>query len=140
MDVAAQAGITKEDCGKGVAWGDYDNDGWLDLFVSNMAGACALYQNQHNGTFVDVAQSLHVTGPSPAFACWFWDYDNDGGLDLYVNDFRTSLADYAALALGRPFPIPAVRDSTATLAVGLSIRQSKRRARPGIQLDGLQLR
>jgi tetratricopeptide (TPR) repeat protein len=100
VDVAEKAGVTNERCGKGSAWGDYDGDGRLDLFVSNMNGISRLYHNRGDGTFEDVAPSLEVTGADASFACWFWDYDNDGRLDLYVNENLSSLAETAALALG----------------------------------------
>jgi hypothetical protein len=89
-----------ERCAKGAAWGDYDADGRLDLFVSNMGQECRLFHNEGDGTFRDVAPSLGVTGGEACFACWFWDYDNDGRLDLYVNDNQTTLAVTAAYALG----------------------------------------
>jgi hypothetical protein len=102
IDVAARAGVTNEQCGKGAAWGDYDGDGRLDLYVSNMHGPCRLYHNEGNGSFRDVAPSLDVMGADVSFACWFWDYDNDGRLDIYVNENQTSLAETAAIAVGMP--------------------------------------
>ncbi len=102
VDVAAAAGVTNEQCAKGSAWGDYDGDGRLDLFVSNMHGPSRLYHNEGNGTFRDVASKLDVLGADVSFACWFWDYDNDGRLDLYVNENQTSLAETAAIAMGIP--------------------------------------
>ncbi len=102
VDVAARAGVTNEQCGKGSAWGDYDGDGRLDLYVSNMHGPSRLYHNEGNGSFRDVAPSLDVMGADVSFACWFWDYDNDGRLDLYVNENQTSLAETAAIAMGTP--------------------------------------
>jgi hypothetical protein len=105
-NVAAAAGVENEECAKGCAWGDYDGDGWLDLFVSNMYGPCRLYHNQRDGSFRDVAPELGVTGPNRSFACWFWDYDNDGWLDLYVNDFSVRLAEVVAVALGVPLEQP----------------------------------
>src|SRR5262249_18841843 len=81
---------------KGSAWGDIDGDGWVDLFVSNLSGDIRLYQNQRDGTFLDVAFRLGITGPRHAFGCWFWDFDNDGRLDLYVNDYTSFLASYVA--------------------------------------------
>jgi len=98
VDVAAAAGVAGELYTKGSAWGDYDGDGRLDLFVSNFYGPCRLYHNEQDGTFRDVAPELGVTGPSQGFACWFWDYDNDGRLDLYVNDYTTTLAEFVAIA------------------------------------------
>ena len=100
VDVAAKAGVTNEQCGKGSAWGDFDGDGRLDLYVSNMHGPSRLYHNAGDGTFQDVASQLDVTGADVSFACWFWDYDNDGHLDIYVNENETSLAETAAIAMG----------------------------------------
>ncbi len=102
VDRAAQAGVLNERCGKGSGWGDYDGDGKLDLLVSNMRGPARLYHNEGNGKFVDKAPELGVTGPEIGFACWFWDFDNDGKLDIYINENDTFMADYAAIALGEP--------------------------------------
>ena len=100
VDVAAAAGVAGEMYSKGSAWGDYDGDGRLDLFVSRMDGPPGrLYHNENDGTFRDVAAELGVTGPDQGFACWFWDYDNDGRLDLYVNDYTSSLAEFVAVAV-----------------------------------------
>lgn len=82
-DVAAKAGVTNDRWGEGVAVGDFDNDGWPDLYVTNF-GKNRLYRNNHDGTFTDVAEKAGVqlgnwsTGPT------FGDYDGDGNLDLFV--------------------------------------------------------
>jgi tetratricopeptide (TPR) repeat protein len=101
-DVAESAGIHNEFTAKGSAWGDYDGDGRIDLFVSNHDGPCRLYHNDGNGTFKDVAPELGLTGPAHerSFACWFWDYDNDGRLDLFVNDYYAFGADTIVHYLG----------------------------------------
>jgi hypothetical protein len=99
-NVAAAAGVTNERCAKGSAWGDYDGDGRIDLFVSNMGQPCRMYHNEGGGKFRDVAVELGTTGPDFSFACWFWDYDNDGQLDLYVNDYRARVAEVLASAMG----------------------------------------
>jgi hypothetical protein len=101
-NVAASAGIVNERVSKGSAWGDYDGDGRLDLFVSNFDGPCRLYHNEGNGSFLDVAPKLGLVGPSHffSFSCWFWDYDNDGRLDLFVNDYNPILADVVAHYMG----------------------------------------
>lgn len=103
-DVTVQAGIVNQECSKGCAWGDYDNDGWIDLFVSNMTAPCQLFHNQGDGTFKDVATRMGVTGPKQSFACWFWDFDNDGLLDLYVNGFEVNLSQIAQGMAGKPQP------------------------------------
>ena len=85
-DVAAKAGVNNDRWGFGVAVGDYDNDGWPDLFVTNY-GKNRLYHNNHDGTFTDVAEKAGVqlgnwsSGPS------FGDYDGDGRLDLFVSGY-----------------------------------------------------
>jgi hypothetical protein len=101
--VAATAGIVNEQCAKGSAWGDYDGDGRLDLYIANITGPSSrLYHNEGNGIFREVALELGVTGPDRAFAVWFWDYNNDGWLDIYVNDYKVTLAEVAASTLGVP--------------------------------------
>ena len=88
--------------GKGAAWGDYDNDGDPDLYVSNNCEPNRLYRNNGDGTFTDVAVSLGVTEPLASFSCWWWDYDNDGRLDLFVAGFaNNSLSDIVRSHLGR---------------------------------------
>jgi hypothetical protein len=100
QDVAEAAGVLNERCGKGACWGDYDDDGRLDLFVSNRGQAARLYHNEGDGTFRDLAESLGVTGPSHGFACWFWDFDNDGRLDLFVCDYQARGAEILASLAG----------------------------------------
>jgi hypothetical protein len=82
-DVAAKAGVTNARWGYGVAVGDYDNDGWPDLYVSNF-GKNRLYHNNHDGTFTDVAEKAGVTLGNWSNGASFGDYDGDGKLDLFV--------------------------------------------------------
>jgi len=82
-DVAAKAGVTNDRWGYGVAVGDYDNDGWPDLYVSNF-GKNRLYHNNHDGTFTDVAEKAGVTLGNWSTGASFGDYDGDGHLDLFV--------------------------------------------------------
>jgi hypothetical protein len=96
VDVAQEAGVLNERWAKGSAWGDYDNDGQIDLFVSNMDGPPRLYRNTGNGRFQDVAPSLGIFGPPHGFPCMYWDYDNDGWLDILVADYGSSLAELVA--------------------------------------------
>ena len=101
VDVASQAGVTNDRFAKGAAWGDYDNDGFLDLHVSNNGQENRLYHNRGDGTFEDVAPALGVVEPIYGFACWFWDFDNDGRLDLFVNDFGGTVSEAVASTFER---------------------------------------
>ena len=90
-DVAAQLGLdnpgrTKEEGGVGCAVGDYDNDGFLDLFVPNY-GVNALYHNNGDGSFTNVAKTMGVGIDNHAVGAAWGDYDNDGFLDLYVTSY-----------------------------------------------------
>lgn len=93
VDVAEKAGVTNQAWAKGVVFGDYNNDGKPDLYVSNMNGFNRLYKNLGDGTFNDVAPELNLTEPVRSFSCWFWDYDNDGLQDLFVAGFGASLQE-----------------------------------------------
>ncbi len=74
----------------GVAVGDFDNDGWPDLFVTAY-GNCILYRNNRNGTFTDVTDKAGVKTPGWTTSAVWFDYDNDGKLDLFV----CSYVDYS---------------------------------------------
>jgi hypothetical protein len=101
-DVGPEAGVAAQGVAKGSAWGDYDGDGRLDLFVSYLDRPSRLYHNEGTGKFRDVAREKGVAGPShfSSFSCWFWDYDNDGRLDLYVNDNYSLVANAVAYYAG----------------------------------------
>ena len=112
QDVSEKAGLTRwrhvmgtpetkfilETVGSGVALLDYDNDGWLDIYLVNgstydaLSGKtspphAALFHNNHDGTFTDVAQQAGVTNDRWGFGVALGDYDNDGWPDLYVTNF-----------------------------------------------------
>jgi hypothetical protein len=91
-DVTDQAGLGGTGYGMGVAVGDYDNDGWPDLFLSNLNGN-QLFHNNGNGTFTDVTEKAGVGGAYfkglkmwTTAAAWL-DYNNDGKLDLFVSNY-----------------------------------------------------
>ncbi len=111
-DIAKQAGLTTwrhtmgtpqkryllESTGSGVALLDYDNDGWLDIYMVNgstfdaligksPAPKAALFHNNHDGTFTNVAEKAGVTNERWGFGVAVGDYDNDGWPDLYVSNF-----------------------------------------------------
>ena len=83
-EVTAASGITTNYYIWGAEWGDYNNDGYLDLFLANTTGFNQLYKNNKNGTFTDVAASVGVNEGGSSYSCAWLDYDNDGDLDLYV--------------------------------------------------------
>jgi hypothetical protein len=82
-DVTAKAGVANDRWGFGVAVGDYDNDGWPDLYVTNV-GKNRLYRNNHDGTFTDVAEKAGVALGNWSTGATWGDYDGDGRLDLFV--------------------------------------------------------
>ena len=87
-DVTAKAGVAHSGWGQGVCIGDYDNDGWEDLFVTYF-GKNVLYHNNGDGTFTDVSQKAGVAGKGTRWntGCAFVDYDHDGRLDLFVANY-----------------------------------------------------
>ena len=99
-DVSRPAGVSRRAFTKAVAWGDYDNDGRPDLYVSNLAEPNFLYHNEGGGRFREVAAELGVDGPLMSFPAWFFDYDDDGWLDLLVAPFVNSVTEIARDYLG----------------------------------------
>src|SRR6266481_4285490 len=85
-DVTERAGVAGGTFGMGVAIGDYDNDGWLDIFVTSY-GTCILYRNNRDGTFTDVTKNAGLETPGFTTSAVWFDYDNDGKLDLFVCSF-----------------------------------------------------
>ncbi len=98
-DVTVKAGVGRAGWGQGVCVGDYDNDGFDDLYVTYY-GNNVLYHNNGDGTFTDVSQKAGVAGKGTRWGtgCAFVDYDRDGHLDLFV-------ANYIALDL-KTAPVP----------------------------------
>jgi len=87
-DVTVRAGVAHAGWGQGCCVGDYDNDGWDDLFVTYF-GKNVLYHNNGDGTFTDVSQKAGVAGNGKRWntGCAFVDYDRDGRLDLFVANY-----------------------------------------------------
>jgi hypothetical protein len=101
-DISHAAGIDRVAFTKGVVAGDYDNDGYVDFYVSNLNGDNFLYHNNHDGTFTDVARQAGVQKPWQSFAAWFFDYDNDGWPDLFVTSYYVSVDESVRSYLGLP--------------------------------------
>jgi enediyne biosynthesis protein E4 len=86
-DVTKKSGIAHCGWGYGVAVGDFDNDGWDDLYVTYLDGG-VLYRNNRDGTFTDVTAKANVGNPGRwGTSAAFGDYDNDGYLDLYIANY-----------------------------------------------------
>jgi enediyne biosynthesis protein E4 len=104
-DITEKAGLRRTGWGQGVCVGDYDNDGWDDLFVTYW-GQNALYHNNGDGTFTEVREKagLHQPDPLPRWnsgAC-FVDYDRDGHLDLFVANYvALNLKETPAMGTGK---------------------------------------
>ncbi len=86
VDVTEQAGVGHVGYGMGVAVGDYDNDGFQDLYVTNF-GRNVLYHNNGDGTFTDVTAKAGVDDPRWSTSAAWVDYDRDGRLDLFVANY-----------------------------------------------------
>jgi hypothetical protein len=85
-DVTDKAGVPGGTFGMGVAVGDYDNDGYQDLYVTAY-GRCTLYRNNGDGTFTDVTKKAGLEAPGWTTSAVWFDYDNDGRLDLFACSF-----------------------------------------------------
>jgi hypothetical protein len=85
-DITGASGIVAAGYGMGVATGDFDNDGFVDLYLTNF-GTNQLFHNNGNGTFTDVTKSSGTGMSGWSVAATFFDYDRDGWLDLYVGSY-----------------------------------------------------
>ena len=95
---------------KGVTWGDYDNDGWQDLYLSRFDKPNVLFRNDGGKRFIDVTARAGVADGIHTFPTWFFDFDNDGWLDIFAGGFDESGADaVAAMYLGARRPDGAPR-------------------------------
>ncbi|HUB00044.1 MAG TPA: CRTAC1 family protein [Terracidiphilus sp.] len=113
-EVAAPNGLADLGWVKGVAWGDFNNDGRPDLYVSVLDGPNRLFRNDgprdphrprpDQWQFTDVSKQAGVTEPHRSFATWFFDYDNDGWPDIFAAGYAMdSIQDMAAFEMGMTF-------------------------------------
>ncbi len=101
-DIAKEAGVENRHHTTAVSWGDYDKDGYPDLYVSNLGSNNRLYHNNRNKTFTDVAMELNVTEPFYSTTAWFWDFNNDGNLDIFVPNYTIVTDEIIAGYLNLP--------------------------------------
>jgi hypothetical protein len=104
-DVGAGSGIQLSGMVKAAVWGDFDNDGWPDLYVSLVDGPNHLFRNLGTGKksgkmFTDVTERAGVAEPRASFTTWFFDYDNDGWLDIFVTGYQALLPNIVREVLG----------------------------------------
>ncbi len=100
-DVTEKAGVAAGTFGMGVAVGDYDDDGWPDLYVTAY-GRATLFHNQGDGTFSDVTEKAGVAVPGWTTSAAFFDYDGDGRLDLFVSRYVRYGLDTPTSCSGTP--------------------------------------
>ncbi len=104
-EIAAESGLDLAAFVKGVNWGDFDDDGYPDLYLSVLHAPNRLYRNAGTDTpgrrtFEDVTSAAGVAEPSASFPAWFWDFDNDGKLDIFVAGYAAQTADIVREMLG----------------------------------------
>src|SRR5262245_59319237 len=99
-EISHAAGVDRIAFSKAVSAADYDNDGFVDFYVSNFKGTNFLYRNNHDNTFTERARDAGVPGPGHGFAAWFFDYDNDGWPDLFATSYFTSVDESVRTYLG----------------------------------------
>jgi len=88
-NISGAAGISNPGASLGIAFGDLDNDGWLDIFVVNSGNANVLYHNNGDGTFSDISASAGIEDPDgEGQGTAFGDIDNDGDLDIFVTNLN----------------------------------------------------
>ena len=93
-DATMRSEIAHREYGMGACAGDYDNDGWVDLYITNF-GPNTLYRNRGDGTFADVTSTARVGSPLWSTGCAFADLDRDGDLDLFVTNYVDAKATHS---------------------------------------------
>jgi len=113
-DVTEEAGVGDPGYGMGLTVGDYDNNGFPDIYITNY-GSNVLYKNNGDGTFTDLGKKAGVAGNECSVGAVWFDYDNDGLLDLYVGNYITFDPDYGIFYAPDGFPGPMAYDGQQDL-------------------------
>jgi hypothetical protein len=110
-DIAVAAGVAGNGAPytKSVTAGDFDGDGYMDLYISNFNGPNMLYHNNGNSTFTNVTVQAGVPGTGRSFAAWFFDYDNDGRPDIFVTSYFVSVEETVRTYLRLPHNAPTMK-------------------------------
>ncbi len=101
-EISQEVGLAVVGYVKAAVSGDYDNDGWMDLYLSRYGEPNLLLRNLGGTGFEDVGRLAGVQEPIDSFPAWFWDFNNDGWQDLFVSGWRATAGDVAAEYLGLP--------------------------------------
>src|SRR5881397_2757324 len=104
-DVTPHAGVGATGWDLAGAWGDYDNDGWPDLYVANEYGFSVLYRNRGDGTFEDVSDESGARIRTAGMGVAWGDYDGDGNVDIYVSAMYAN-SRWALFHPDFPAPVP----------------------------------
>ncbi len=104
-DISHAAGVDKVAFTKGVVAADYDQDGYMDFYVSNYFGGNFLYHNNHDRTFTEVGKQAGVQDAQRTFVSWWFDYNNDGWPDLYVSSYYGSDEEVMRTYLDQPHTV-----------------------------------
>ncbi len=108
-DISHAAGVDRVAFTKGVVAADYDQDGYMDFYVSNYFGGNFLYHNNHDRTFTEVGKQAGVQDTQRSFAVWWFDYNNDGWPDLYVSSYYGSDEEVMRTYLEQPHTVQTMK-------------------------------
>jgi FG-GAP-like repeat/ASPIC and UnbV/PPIC-type PPIASE domain len=108
-DISHAAGVDKVAFTKAVVAADYDQDGYMDFYVTNFIGGNFLYHNNRDRTFTEVGKQAGVQEPQRSFVAWWFDYNNDGWPDLYVSTYYGSDEEVMRTYLGLPHTVETMK-------------------------------